>query len=301
MGFLFVVLMLALGGAAQAQGLTERRWQPPGDGPALLAERPKRALESRSPLIDLGELWFRDPGILGGEARRMGLACNACHPEGAANRRFFIEGVSDHPGRFDPTNAIFNPLADDGAFAPVDIPSLRGVAGKSRFGTVAPTTSLRDFVRHVIVVEFMGTEPTPFLLDALLAYVRALPPAEDKTTERIGLAGAIDDLLRWGRAAATLLAQDGGADAASALAALRTALGQVHARFADPSLEAERAWIEQGGVRLGLLGRQAETGKGEDAAAALQAWLVELAARRPALLAVESRTLFDPVRLAETR
>src|SRR5262245_40752089 len=60
----------------------------------------------------LGDLLFHSPHILGAEARRAGLSCNACHPNGATNATLVIEGVSDRPGNVDLTTAHFRPGAD---------------------------------------------------------------------------------------------------------------------------------------------------------------------------------------------
>jgi hypothetical protein len=80
----------------------------------------------KSYLVNLGDLAFSAPTILGGVARRAGVSCSTCHVNGASNPKFYIPHMSAHPGTFDTTGALFNPKADNGVFDPVRIPSLRG-------------------------------------------------------------------------------------------------------------------------------------------------------------------------------
>jgi hypothetical protein len=53
----------------------------------------------------------------------------------------------------------------------VTIPSLRGARFLGPYGHDGRTASLRDFVRNVVVNEFAGAEPSPQILDALVAYI----------------------------------------------------------------------------------------------------------------------------------
>jgi Di-haem cytochrome c peroxidase len=79
--------------------------------------------------------------------------------------------MSTRPGNFDTTGPLFNPKAHNGARDPVRIPSLRGARFLAPYGNDGRTSSLRDFVRNVIVNEFAGPEPSPPVLDALVAYI----------------------------------------------------------------------------------------------------------------------------------
>jgi cytochrome c peroxidase len=126
----------------------------------------------KSYLVNLGDLAFSSPAILGGLARRAGISCNTCHVNGAANPKLTIPHMSAHPGTFDTTGALFNPKADNGVFDPVRIPSLRGARYLAPYGNDGRSASLRDFVRNVIVDEFAGPEPPPAILDAMVAYIR---------------------------------------------------------------------------------------------------------------------------------
>jgi hypothetical protein len=126
----------------------------------------------KSYLVNLGNLAFSSPGILGGVARQAGLSCSTCHVNGAGNARFFMPKMSTRPGNFDTTGPLFNPRADNLVLDPVRIPSLRGARYLAPYGQDGRMASLRDFVRNVIVTEFAGPEPAPVILDAIVAYIQ---------------------------------------------------------------------------------------------------------------------------------
>lgn len=125
-------------------------------------------------VVALGDLVFNSPSILGDVARRAGVSCGTCHVNGASNARLFIPGLSTRPGTFDTSGAVFNPRADNHVLDPVRIPSLRGARYLAPYGHDGRMASLRDFVRSVVVNEFAGPEPSPALLDALVAYVQEI-------------------------------------------------------------------------------------------------------------------------------
>lgn len=125
----------------------------------------------KSYLINLGDLAFNAPSILGGVARQAGISCNTCHVNGAANPKLYVPHLSTRPGNFDTTGALFNPKADNGVLDPVRIPSLRGARYAAPYGNDGRFASLRDFIRNVIVNEFSGPEPASALLDAMVAYI----------------------------------------------------------------------------------------------------------------------------------
>jgi cytochrome c peroxidase len=125
-------------------------------------------------VVALGDLAFNSPSILGDVARRAGISCGTCHVGGANNAKLFIPGLSTRPGTFDTSGALFNPKADNHVFDPVRIPSLRGARYLAPYGHDGRMASLRDFVRNVIVGEFAGPEPSPALLDAIVAYVQEI-------------------------------------------------------------------------------------------------------------------------------
>src|SRR5262245_56471806 len=43
----------------------------------------------------LGDLLYHAPSTLGPRAQELGISCQTCHPNGATNTRFFLEGLSD--------------------------------------------------------------------------------------------------------------------------------------------------------------------------------------------------------------
>jgi hypothetical protein len=95
-------------------------------------DRPREIFRSeaiggvKSYLVNLGDLAFNSPAVLGGAARQAGMSCSTCHVNGAGNAKLYIPGMSNHPGNFDTTGPLFNPKANNGVRDPVRIPSLRG-------------------------------------------------------------------------------------------------------------------------------------------------------------------------------
>jgi hypothetical protein len=126
---------------------------------------------AKSYMVNLGDLAFNSNLILGGPARRAGMSCGTCHVNGAGNGKLYIPGMSSRPGNFDTTGPLFNPRAHNRARDPVRIPSLRGARFLAPYGNDGRIASLRDFVRNVIVNEFDGPEPSPPILDAIVAYI----------------------------------------------------------------------------------------------------------------------------------
>ena len=140
-------------------------------------EKPREVFRSeitggRSYLVNLGNLAFSSPGILGGVARQAGMSCETCHVNGAGNARLFMPKMSTRPGNFDTTGPLFNPKADNLVLDPVRIPSLRGARYLAPYGNDGRMASLRDFVRNVIVNEFAGPEPSPVIVDGIVAYIQ---------------------------------------------------------------------------------------------------------------------------------
>jgi cytochrome c peroxidase len=173
-----LVLLAPIGGAGAFPLSGDQTVLPPGT--ELNEDAPYRPTEVfhseahggfKSYQVDLGDLAFNSPNLLGGPARRAGMSCGTCHVNGAGNARLYIPGMSTRPGNFDTTGPLFNPKAHNGVLDPVRIPSLRGARYLAPYGHDGRTASLRDFVRNVIVGEFAGDEPSPAVLDALVAYI----------------------------------------------------------------------------------------------------------------------------------
>jgi cytochrome c peroxidase len=130
------------------------------------------AAGGKSYLVNLGNLAFSSPSILGDVARQAGVSCGTCHVNGAGNAKFFMPKMSTRPGNFDTTGPLFNPKANNFVLDPVRIPSLRGARYLAPYGADGRMPSLRDFVRNVIVNEFAGPEPSPAIVDAIVAYIQ---------------------------------------------------------------------------------------------------------------------------------
>jgi hypothetical protein len=127
---------------------------------------------AKSYLVNLGDLAFSSPQLLGGVAEQAGISCSTCHINGANNFRLYLPGSSSRPGTFDTTGGLFNEKADNHVLDAVTVPSLRGARDLAPYGHDGRTGSLRDFVRNVIVNEFGGPEPSPTVLDAMVIYIQ---------------------------------------------------------------------------------------------------------------------------------
>lgn len=153
-------------------------WLPPGSNlndqdplPLLALNFEERGFEeSDIPLVAYGDMLFDSPEIFGDPGRSLGITCSTCHNRSDINQSFFIPGVSHQPGAADVDGAFFNPNFNDIRSDSLDIPTLRGLRFTAPYGRDGRFASLRDFTRNVIVNEFGGEEPTPFMLDALVAY-----------------------------------------------------------------------------------------------------------------------------------
>lgn len=294
---LAVLLIAAASAAAQVQepvaGLGESRWLArSGDLATQLATRPHEALRGeiaggRATLqVELGRLAFRAPQTLGGTARREGLTCDSCHARGHVNARFFVPSLSNKPGTVDITHALFNPWREDRVANPVKIPSLRGAGERMRFGASLRLSSLREFIRHVIVNEFAGDEPPAWLLDALVAYVVELAPT-DAPEKPVSLGDDLDDLDRFLDVLELALAEGDAAKATFVAGALRFQLERMYERFRGPAGEEAR------GALVGWSRSIAEA----ESLQALSRLRRLVAAERGALLAAEPRSLYEPANL----
>ncbi len=154
-------------------------WLPPGSDlndqvplPKLVLNFEERGIDEKDlPLVAYGDMLFDSPMIFGEPARSLGIACSTCHNRSDINQTFFIPGISHQKGALDVRGSFFNPMFNDRRRASLDIPSLRGLRFTGPYGRDGRFGSLRDFTRNVIVSEFAGPEPTPFMLDALVAYL----------------------------------------------------------------------------------------------------------------------------------
>jgi cytochrome c peroxidase len=169
-------------------------------------EKPREVFHSeivggKSYMINLGNLAFSSPSIFGGVARQAGVSCETCHVNGAGNAKFFMPKMSTRPGNFDTTGPLFNPKADNFVLDPVTIPSLRGARYLAPYGHDGRMASLRDFVHNVIVNEFAGPEPSPVILDAIVAYIQDIDFLPNPNLGSGGrLTGMVNDSAHRGEA-----------------------------------------------------------------------------------------------------
>lgn len=204
-----LVLLLCLAALANAATATDERTGLPAgsdlNNDAVSNPREvfhSEAARGRRPYSsNLGNLAFNSPYTLGETAQKAHMSCGTCHVNGASNSRLFIPGLSTRPGTFDTTGPLFNPKADNGVLDPVTIPSLRGARYQAPYGHDGRTGSLRDFVHNVIVNEFAGREPSPQILDAIVAYIDDIDFLPNPNLDATGqLKPAADRSLRRGQA-----------------------------------------------------------------------------------------------------
>lgn len=119
----------------------------------------------------LGDLLFHSPGILGSEAQRERLSCQACHFNGGTNAQLELPDLSNGPGTIDLSTPRFTHSADNGVFDAIRIPSLRGVRFTSPYGHDGRVATIPEFIQNVVVTEFGGKPLTPSYLLALTQYV----------------------------------------------------------------------------------------------------------------------------------
>jgi cytochrome c peroxidase len=180
---------------------------PPGSNINKQIPRPRQILgmasrgvdESETVLIALGDMAFDSAYIFGEPARSLGITCNTCHNKGVTNPNFSIPGLSARPGGLDVSNSYFEPHANNGFFGHLDTPDLRGIRFTAPYGRNGRTTSLREFVRTVIVGEFNGEEPDPMLLDGMIAYMNEFEFLSNPALNRDGtLNASASDAARRG-------------------------------------------------------------------------------------------------------
>ena len=259
-----------------------------------MSEQPATCLISDTPLVRSGRALFAVPTLLGGQAAKAGLSCASCHINGRDNPHFLLAGVSAVPGTADVTNSFFSAARGNGHFDPVAIPDL-AMPGKISRDPAA--RALEPFIRNLIVEEFGGREPTPPMLDALAAYVRAVRacPGEQSVARRLGdQLSAIDDGV-----AGTQLMIDR-ADPSGArlsIAAMRHQFGLIAERYTGSGLTRERERLLAASRALQAIGE----GDPVRIEPALTRWKGDFdkgLAKR--LRRAEGRSLYNGKRLAES-
>lgn len=291
MGFLFLGLLACSPNNAHyklGEGPDIIRWAlPDADIVSILSEEPNECL-SEAPNHEqiMGRLAFRSPFLLGGQAARRGLTCQACHGQGQVNESFFVVGLSETPGTADVTSFHFSDELGDESFNPVPIPSLSDDIENVDFD---PNVSdLDTFVTRLITKEFTGPKPSPQVQASLMAYLRSIRAsscAGSTLKNEALLAYKIDVIAQSFEMLSSANISEDTYDFMAA--ALRIELGRLHGRFLnDTGLQDELVDISRA-----LRG-------GTDAApieAAVQAW-AELS---PKLEGAYQKSLFNPSIIAD--
>lgn len=272
------------------------RWTAPGSELGLLSRRPVTCVAGGdSALVRGGRALFGAPTLLGGQAAKAGLSCASCHINGRGNPHFLLAGVSSAPGTADVTNSFFGAARGNARFDAVAIPDL---AMPGKISRDRGSRALEGFIRNLVVDEFAGQEPTPTMLDALAAYVRAVQPcaAENMVAWRLDdQLDAIDD----GFAGAALMIDRGDRPGAVLMiAAMRHQLGLIAARYTGPSFARERAALVAASRELQVIGDIADL---PGIVPALRGWKADfnsgLATR---LRRAEGRSLYDRALLEQS-
>lgn len=271
--------------------LREQAWTAPSATLAHdLTRAPGECLARSTSETEIGRALFRSPVLLGGPAARLGLSCNACHPNGRVNAHFFLPELTDRAGAADVTSEWASHVRGDGVMNPVDIPDLVGVGERATHGRLRDP-SLEHFVASVIGEEFQGPSPPPQAFDGLLAYLRALDSASCPSGDvPITLMSAAGDVRRALAAAdeadpqiATLL-----------LASAQDALGRIAERLPPRRFARDRARFETLARELGAM-------RGGDIAAnldaALPAWRARFDAAVTRIARHERQTYFNETTL----
>lgn len=242
--------------------LREQAWTAPGEGMArAMLVHPGECVAARTDETEIGRALFRAPALLGGQAARAGLSCNACHSNGRVNAAFLLPALTDRAGHADVTSEWASSVRGDGVANPVAIPDLAGTGARTTFGQ-ARDPSLEHFVRGVIVEEFASEALTDEALTGVVAYVRAMDVGACAGETPVTLASAAEDVRRAVEAARN-------ADAATArllLLAAQDGVGRIVERLPARRFGRERRTFEALARELGAI-RRADVAARLDAAA----------------------------------
>jgi cytochrome c peroxidase len=152
------------------------------------------------PMVLLGDMLFHAPKLLGPHPALFGVSCASCHPGGGASRDIFVGAESDRPGNIDLLSNYFTPLADDGVYAPRNVPSLRGVRYTSPYERDGSKASLSDVVAGVVSHEFAQPIRGDWL-NALTLYTSQIDFLPNAQLDALGrLTAKASDAARKGEA-----------------------------------------------------------------------------------------------------
>lgn len=258
---------------------------------------PKDAREAY--LVEIGRAAFRTPLILGGQAARAGLTCEACHQNGRTNPNFDFPGLSGASGTADVTSFLFSTHRGDHVDNPKPIPDLGGPKVRLRVPQARGGRALEDFINGLVTQEFTGAAPPPAVLDGLAAYVRALSPTACRkaVSEPVRLGSAIADARRAVSSARLALEQGDRLAAAVMVQAARSQLGAIAERYEGPGLATARRSLGLADIDLGAALAAIRRGDGGEAQR-LTLWLSRSQAWAAVLRLDEARSLYAPTVLA---
>jgi hypothetical protein len=306
LGLFAVVLLFAAAFAPGGGGpLRAQRWLSAGtdSGRALTREPAECLVPPPAPdarlSVEIGRAAFRSPTVLGGQAARAGLSCEACHRAGRTNPDFGFPGVSGPPGTADVTDSLFSTHRGDDIFNPKPIPDLGGPKARLRIDQAPRGRALETFIHGLVTEEFDGAEPPPAVLQGLTDYVRALSPeaCPRRADRAVDLDGLMSDVRRAIAAAEALAGRGDRASAVVMVQAARARLFLIDERYAAPALKPERERL-RAADRILAESAEALRRDAPDAPARLARWRRDLAPLGRALARQTGRSLFDPRRLA---
>jgi hypothetical protein len=297
-----LALLAAAKPFATAFPIQAARWLKPSDRLKGLSERPVECATplpstSQRALFEIGRTAFRTPVLLGGQAARSGLACEACHTNGRRNVAFSFPALSGDPGTADVTSSIMSSHRGNGRFDPRPIPDL---ARPARVSRDRDSRALEAFIDGLIEEEFDGAQPSALILNGLGEYVRAIGTAAkcDSDHEPVTLAAAVDDVSRATAAAGCAWKRGDPAAANLLLSGARAMLGGIDERYQEPQLATQRDALALADIELAGIQRAIER-RAPDIDLRLAAWQAAVPRWSHVLRAKEKRSLYNPARLAK--
>ena len=297
------ILAAALVAANSALPLRAMQWLKIADGPANIAAANMVDAVNYTPNICLpanvgnlaleGEILFRTPRLLGGQAAKARMSCQSCHINGADNPNFHFPNASGAPGTADVSNSFFSAKGGNGSFDPVTIPDLSAAGKISR----DRPKELENFLANLIVTEFAGDVPNRDMLVALAAYNRALKTCAAGDIQRQPNLATdvklVDNAMVF---AGARLANNDPEMAYMLIAGARDIMGLIHERFVSENLSGQRAELQRLSVAARDIGRIENADKRQKA---ITLWRDEFSKLSSILRDKEALSLYNRAELAK--
>jgi cytochrome c peroxidase len=142
--------------------------------------------ENLPPSLLLGDLLFHAPQLLGQHPALYGMSCASCHPGGSTTPDVDVGSqCTNRPGNVDLRASFFTPLADDGVYAPRNVPSLRGLRYTGPYDRDGSKASMHEVISAVLSTEFQQ-QVRPDWLDALTLYIAEFDFVPNKQLDSLG-------------------------------------------------------------------------------------------------------------------